>query len=122
MFAIPLWQLYQQAHSVEILTHGAVGYYSIQEAGYYGLLPMKEGILLLSGETETTLTYLDNASEPIRATISGLFLNRNELWITELGLCYYDAAGDPAPAADEPLGHVWSAVRFWHQCTVFHGE
>lgn len=94
---------YQQAHSVEILTHGAVGYYSIQEAGYYGLLPMKEGILLLSGETETTLTYLDNASEPIRATLSGILLDRNELWITELGLCYYDAAAHTLVFLDETL-------------------
>lgn len=99
----PDFVIYRDAHSVEVLTHGAVGYYSIQGEDYYGLLPMDGGILLLSGETETTLTYVRDTSEPIQSTLSGCLLAENELWITELGLCYYDAESHTLVFLDQSL-------------------
>ena len=99
----PDFVIYQDAHSVEVLTQGAVGYYSIQGEGYYGLLPMEKGIVLLSGETETTLTYVCDASEPICNTLGGCLLKQDELWITDLGLCYYDAVTHTLVFLDQTL-------------------
>lgn len=99
----PEFAVYQDAHSVEVLTHGAVSCYSVEGEDYYGLLPVKEGILLLSGQTETTLTYVQNAGQPLHSTLSGTYLTADNLWITELGLCYYDDAAHALVFLDETM-------------------
>ena len=81
---------YQEKHSIEILTDGAVCSYRIQGEGYYGLLPVDGDILLLSGETETTLTRLSPDGGVVHCTTSGCLLDANILWNTDLGLSYYD--------------------------------
>lgn len=81
---------YQEAHSVEILTQGAVSSYSILGQDYYGLLPMDGGVLLLSGENETILTYLKDDSDAVQYTVSGQHLDAEALWETVMGLSYYD--------------------------------
>ena len=99
----PDFAIYQDAHSVEVLTDGAVSCYRIQGEGYYGLLPMNDGILLLSGDEQTTLTYLGEDGQPISNTISGCRLTAETLWITESGLSYYDAATHNLIFLDENL-------------------
>lgn len=94
---------YQDANSVEILTHGAVRCYSIQGENYYGLLPMDQGVLLLSGDTETTLTHLIDGNQPVSATVSGKLLTTDSIWNTELGLSYYDAEGHTLVFLDQAL-------------------
>lgn len=87
----PDFATYHEADSVEILTRGAVVSYRIQGEGYYSMIPMDGGVLLLSGENETTLTYLSETGDTVQCTVSGVLLDENTLWDTALGLSYYDA-------------------------------
>lgn len=99
----PDFVVYQAAHSVEVLTRGAVSCYSIGGEDYYGMIPTNGGMLLLSGQTDTTLTYVHDVSQPITATLSGRHLTIDELWVTELGLCYYDEAAHTLVFLDQNL-------------------
>lgn len=100
---IPDFAVYQEAHSVEILTHGAVRRYAIQGSDYYGMLPMDQAILLLSGETETDLTYVNGPDQPIRGTVSGQLLDSDALWNTVVGLSYYNEEGHTLVFLDDAL-------------------
>lgn len=99
----PDFGVYQNTSSVEVLTRGAVSYYSIQGQDYYGFLPMNDGIVLLSGLEQTTLTYVSDGSQPLSCTLKDLLLSMDELWVTELGLCYHDEAAHNLVFLDESL-------------------
>ena len=99
----PDFVVYQEAHSVEVLTHGAVSCYSVRGEDYYGFVPMNSGILLLSGTTETTLTYVCDVGQPLQTTLTGKLLGTDTIWVTELGLCYYDEAAHALVFLDEAL-------------------
>lgn len=99
----PDYVTYQDADSVEILTQGAVSCYSIQGEDYYGFLPMNGGVLLLSGTKETTLTYVKDVKQPLQYTLTGNLLSMDALWLTELGLCYYDQTAHSLVFLDETL-------------------
>lgn len=99
----PDFVAYQDAHSVEILTHGTVRCYSVQGSDYYGFLPMNGGIVLLSGTNETTLTYVQDVKQPLQCTLTGNLLSTASLWVTELGLCYYDQQAHSLVFLDETL-------------------
>lgn len=99
----PDFAVYQDAHSVEVLTHGAVGYYSIEGDEYYGMATVMDGIVLLSGQTETSLTYVFDDIRPIYAVSNGCLLNTDTLWDTELGLSYYDDASHTLVFLDDEL-------------------
>ena len=66
--------------------------YGIVSGDYYSLKPLGEGVLLLSGETETTLTYVDRSNLPKSTVLSGLFLEPGSAaWtVTDKGITYYD--------------------------------
>lgn len=100
---IPDFAVYQEAHSTEVLTHGAVRRYAIQGSDYYGLLPLEQAILLLSGEAETTLSYVNGPDQPISGTVSGQLLGVNAIWTTSLGLCYYNAEAHNLVFLDDTL-------------------
>ena len=99
----PDFAVLQDAHSVQILTHGAVQRYRIQGQDYQAMLPMEGGILLLSGETETTLTYVTEGGQPITGTLSGTQVTQDTLWNTELGLSYYDSEDHTLVFLDDAL-------------------
>lgn len=99
----PDFVTYQETHSVEVLTHGAVSCYSVQGEDYYGFLPMNGGVLLLSGTTETTLTYVCDVKQPVQSTLPGNFLGTDSIWVTGLGLCYYDEGAHSLVFLDETL-------------------
>lgn len=88
--APPDFAVYQDTHSVEVLTHGAVKYYSMEQQDYYGMVSVKDGVLLLSGKEETALTRLCAGSPPVTGTARDCLLTGDLLWDTALGLCYYD--------------------------------
>lgn len=66
--------------------------YGLAGGDYYALAPMGEGVLLFSGETETTLTYVDPSNLYNSTVLSGLFLEpgASELAVTDSDLTYYD--------------------------------
>jgi hypothetical protein len=99
----PKMIVYQHTHSVEILTHGAVRRYGIQGEGYYGLLPLDEGLLLLSGEEQTTLTYVPEAAEQVSSAVFDSHLSQDTLWHTALGLSYYDPQSHNLVFLDDTL-------------------
>jgi len=99
----PEFAQYQQAHSVEVLTQGAVRCYDILGEDYYGLLPMDGGILLLSGQTDTTLTYVSEAGQSVSSRISDRHLGTDTLWDTALGLSYYDTESHTLVFLDDTL-------------------
>lgn len=99
----PNFVVYQDSHSVEVLTHGSVRCYGIEGEDYYALQPLNDGVLLLSGQTQTTLTYVYDAVRPVCSTLTGCLLTLEELWITDSGLCYYDKAAHTLVFLDEAL-------------------
>lgn len=99
----PDFVVYEDAHSVEVLTHGAVRCHSVQGEDYYGFLPMNGGVLLLSGTTETTITYVRDVKQPVKNTLTGKYLSMDSLWVTQLGLCYYDQEAHTLVFLDETL-------------------
>ena len=87
----PAFVEYQPAHSVEVLTRGAVSRYRIEGQGYYGMVPLGEGILLLSGEETTTLTWLKGEEPPVVSTLKNCLLDpRGGFLETDQGFSYYD--------------------------------
>lgn len=89
----PAFAEYEPVHSVEVLTRGAVSRYEMQTGGYYRMLPMKEGFLLLSGNRETTLTWLHANGQTTVSTLSvRLSPEGTGYWLTAQGLSYYDTA------------------------------
>lgn len=99
----PDFVVYEDAHSVEVLTHGAVRCHSVQGEDYYGFLPMNGGVLLLSGTTETTMMYVRDVKQPVKNTLTGKYLSMDSLWVTQLGLCYYDQGAHTLVFLDETL-------------------
>lgn len=100
----PAFAVYQSAHSVEVLTHGAVKRYALEDDGYYGLVSMGDGILLLSGEAETTLTRVSADGKVTDTTISGtIHLDQAAFWVTEQGVSYYNADGHNLVFLDNSL-------------------
>ena len=99
----PDFAVYEDDHSVQVLTHGAVQRYRIQGEDYQAMLPMADGILLLSGETETTLTYVTAEGEPLTGTVTGKHINQDTVRNTELGLSYYDADDHTLVFLDDSL-------------------
>lgn len=67
--------------------------YQIAQADYYGLCPMGEGILLFSGKTETTLTYVTMGNLPVRTTLSQTFITPEDpsVLATDRDITYYNA-------------------------------
>lgn len=80
-----------QEDDIETLTNGAVCSYSLLGEGYYAMLPMNDVVVLLSGETQTTLTQVSRNGTSIQCTLSGGLLESDMVWNTDLGLSYYDA-------------------------------
>lgn len=99
----PAFVQYQQADSVEVLTQGAVRCYDLLGEDYYGLMPMNGGVLLLSGQTESTLTYVTEATQSLSSRFPDYHLEMDTLWNTALGLSYYDAESHMLVFLDDTL-------------------
>ena len=90
----PAFAQYESAHPVEVLTHGAVRRYALEAEDYYQLLSMGEGILLLSGEAETTLTYVSPQGEAKAGKLSTQIRpDQAAFSVTDQGISYYNADG-----------------------------
>ncbi len=89
----PTFAQYEENHAIESVTGGSVKRYRVASSDYYGLCSMGEGILLFSGEKETTLTYVTRDNLPISTTISGSYFTPNDpsVQVTENGVSYYDS-------------------------------
>lgn len=90
----PSFVQYEPGHPVEVLTHGGVKRYALEGEGYQQLLAMGEGILLLSGQAETTLTYVDPQGQAKSGKLSGQIpLDQAAFLVTDQGISYYNADG-----------------------------
>ena len=88
----PAFAKYESAHPVEVLTRGAVGRYALEGEDYYKMYPMGEGILLLSGEAETTLTYVGPQGEAKAGKLSTqISPDQTAFLVTDQGISYYNA-------------------------------
>ena len=83
----PDFAVLEDAHSVQVLTHGAVHRYRILGEDYDTMMPMEGGVLLLSGDAQTTLTYVTPEGQPIIGSLKGKV---DTVWSTGRGLSYYD--------------------------------
>ena len=85
---------YDADSPVEVLTKGAVKRYRLEAGDYYALKVMGEGVLLFSGEEQTTLTRLRREVNPVSITLTGCYLKSDSptLRVWEEGICYYDEA------------------------------
>ena len=88
----PTFAHYEESNAIESITWGAVKHYHIEPADYYGLCAMGDGILLFSGDTETTLTYVTGDNLPLTTTVTGQFFTPEDpsVQVTDSGISYYD--------------------------------
>lgn len=88
----PTFATYEENSDLETQTGGAVKCYQVADAPYYAMRPMGEGIVLFSGETQTTLTYVTGDNLPIQTTLDGLYIRPEDpsVQITENGISYYE--------------------------------
>lgn len=99
----PDFAVLEDAHSVQILTHGAVQRYRIEGEAYEAMLSVEGGILLLSGETETVLTLVTGDGQTVTGRLNGKTVNPDTFWSTQLGLSYYDDGDHTLVFLDETL-------------------
>ena len=100
----PQFPGYAYRSTVEVLTGGAVGVYSLEGEAYYGVRPMGDSVVLFSGTEETTLTVLNEQGRH-SAALNGCFLHPEDssVRITEDGVGYYDAADHAVVFLDSVL-------------------
>ena len=103
----PPFAVYEDTHSVEVLTHGAVKRYALEGEAYTAMVPMGDGVLFFSGESDTTLTYLSADQKPISVTVSGnIRPDSAAFWATEQGVSYYNADGHTLVFLDTGLQEI----------------
>ena len=66
---------YEPDSKIEQDTQGAVRKYALEGERYYALTTMGDGVLLFSGDDQTTLTLLRDGKQPISTTLEGVFLS-----------------------------------------------
>ena len=71
---------FAQLDETQLPTSEAVKCYRIAQEAYYGLCPMGEGVVLFSGETETTLTYVTQDNLPVSTTLPQIFMGSCSLF------------------------------------------
>ena len=87
----PDFGLYEPGSDVEVQTGGAVKYFSLSDTDYYAMEFMGDGLLLFSGEEETTLTLLHEQADPVSVTLDHyIYPNNNTMRICEDGLYYFN--------------------------------
>lgn len=96
---------YDADSPVEVLTKGTVKRYRLEAGDYYALKVMGEGVLLFSGEEQTTLTRLRREVNPVSITLTGCYLKSDSptLRVWEEGICYYDEADHTLVTLDADL-------------------
>lgn len=84
--------IYEPDSPIEEQTQGAVQLYPLEGKDHYAVRTMAEGVLLFSGTKETTLTYLEDDKEPIRVTLTDIYLTGDDgsFRIGDIGIGYYD--------------------------------
>lgn len=100
----PQFPGYEYASAAEIQTSGAVGVYRLEGDGYYAVRPMGDGVVLFSGEGETTLTYLSEAGRHT-CVLTGCFIYPDgaAVQVTDSGLGYYDTTDQTLVYLDTTL-------------------
>lgn len=87
----PDFGLYEPGSVVEVQTAGAVKYFPLSGTDYYAMEFMGDGLLLFSGEEETTLTLLHEQADPVSVTLDHyIYPNNNTMRICEDGLYYFN--------------------------------
>lgn len=87
--------MYEPRSTVEKLTDGAVKRYPLSQTAVYSLIPMGEGMLLLSGEEETTLTYISQQEEAVSCRLDCFLVPDDAtMQITDSQIGYYDGKGN----------------------------
>lgn len=83
--------IYQPESDVEKATAGAVKQYALEGWDYYGLCTLGDGLLLLSGQRDTTLTYIAPDGTTATATVKDQMLYPENITVVD-GDCvaYYD--------------------------------
>ncbi len=90
----PAFARYESAHPVEVLTHGAVRRYALEDKAYDRMFAMGQGILLFSGEAETTLTYVSARGNVKVGKLSAqISPDQSAFMVTDQGISYYNADG-----------------------------
>lgn len=84
---------YDPDHPVELLTGGAVKRYRLKSEDYYDLRVMGEGVVLFSGEEETTLTRLRRDADPVSVTLENcrILAGSPSVRVFDEGISYYDS-------------------------------
>ena len=82
--------------------------YPLSGTDHYAVRPMGDGILLLSGSDETTLTYLRDDRAPVSVTLTDILLSVDDAsWtIGKKGIIYYDEIYNEMVELDDQFREV----------------
>ena len=87
----PNFGLYEPGSIAEVQTSGAVKCFPLENTDYYALEPMGDGLLLFSGDNETTLTLLREDVDPVTVTLDRyIYPDNSTVRIGEDGLYYFN--------------------------------
>lgn len=92
--SLPNLGIYQPDSEIEIETAGAVRKFQLEGKEHYAVVTMGEGLLVFSGDDETTLTYYSEGAAPLRVTLTGcsVYPDGSLTQVTDQGVGYYDEA------------------------------
>lgn len=91
---LPNLGIYQPDSEIEKETAGAVKKFRLEGKSHYAVITMGEGLLVFSGDEETTLTLYSETADPVRVTLTGcsIYPDGSFTQVTDQGIGYYDEA------------------------------
>lgn len=101
--------LYDPGHSLEEATGGALQAFPLKQDDAWGIIPMGDGLLLFSGQENTTLTRLSGATlyETASAALSCFVSPASPTFqISDKGITYYDSDAQELVFLDTELKEV----------------
>ena len=101
----PTFSTHEANHAIESLTGHAVKRYQIEQQEYYGVCAMGEGIVLFSGEEDTTLTYVTRDNLPVSLLLEGSHVTPEDPSVRtwDSGISYYDSVAHALVFLDQDL-------------------
>lgn len=93
---------------IEAATNGAVKAFQLEDETYYGILTLGDGLLLLSGDEDSVLTYIGPEGDKATAALEGQFLFIDDLTVIpqRKAVAYYDTNARAMVLLDSALEEV----------------
>ena len=103
----PHFEAYEPDSQIQVETQGAVRSYALDGGGYYAVDRMGEGLLLFSGDQQTTLTLWREDMAPVSVTIeASIYPTKTSCVVGDDQILYYDEESRALVILDGALKEV----------------